>query len=242
MSLGMFCSVPLPFHIWEDGCMNLMLPCFPIVGIFIGALWWGAAKILAIAGAPGMPASAVVALTPFILSGFLHLDGYMDTSDAILSRKPLEEKFRILKDPHTGSFSVVMVAALFILQFAAACVVMESGGHFSLLAAVAVISRSFSALSILCLKTMEHSGYAKMMKQNTRASHKAFLCAIAACAALFAVFAAGLGGLIVAAAVAAGFVASMFVAYRDLKGVSGDLAGFALVIGELCGLIALACI
>jgi cobalamin synthase len=29
-------------------------------------------------------------------------------------------------------------------------------------------------------------------------------------------------------------------AYKDLKGVSGDVAGFALVIGELCGLFAMA--
>ena len=41
-------------------------------------------------------------------------------------------------------------------------------------------------------------------------------------------------------AVAAGYALAMAAAVRALKGVSGDLAGYSLCVGELCGLIALA--
>ena len=41
-------------------------------------------------------------------------------------------------------------------------------------------------------------------------------------------------------AVAAGYSAAMLCAMRSLRGVSGDLAGYALCVGELCGLAAMA--
>ena len=37
-----------------------------------------------------------------------------------------------------------------------------------------------------------------------------------------------------------GYALAMAWAYRTMQGVSGDLAGFSLCTGELCGLIALA--
>ena len=50
-----------------------------------------------------------------------------------------------------------------------------------------------------------------------------------------------LGGwaLIAIAATAAGYALSMAHAVKLLNGVSGDLAGYALSVGELCGLAAL---
>ena len=40
-------------------------------------------------------------------------------------------------------------------------------------------------------------------------------------------------------AVVAGYSAAMLCAMRSLRGVSGDLAGYALCVGELCGLAAM---
>ena len=64
-----------------------------------------------------MVTTAVTLITPFILTGMLHLDGYMDVCDALLSRRDKQEKLRILKDPHTGAFAVISVIMLFILNF-----------------------------------------------------------------------------------------------------------------------------
>jgi len=240
MSFGMFCAVPLPFKVWDDESANLMLLFFPIVGAFLGALWWGAARVLVLTGIHTMLAAAILMMIPFLTAGFLHLDGYMDTSDAILSRRPLDDKLRILKDPHTGAFAVIMLAVLFIMQFAASVAVLEGGRHFALLIVIAVISRCCSGLSALCLKTLPQSGYAKMFTHNTGTLHKICLIVIAACAIALSYFIAGFYGVIVAAVTAAGFAGAMAYAYLDLKGVSGDLMGFALVISELCGLIVLA--
>jgi len=240
MSFGMFCAIPLPYNLWDDGCMNLMLPCFPLVGAVLGAIWWALAELLVFCGLHTVPASAILGVLPFVLTGFLHLDGYMDTSDAVMSRRPLEDKLRILKDPHTGAFSVIMIAVLFTMQFAAVYAVLEKGKHFALCVAIFAISRCASALSVLCLSKMPQSGYANMFGQNAKTSHRVFIACTAALAAGAAYMLAGLIGLVVAGVTALGSVLAMWHAYSSLKGVSGDLAGYALVIGELCGLFALA--
>jgi len=241
MAFGMFCAIPLPFHVWDEKVADLVMPCFPVVGGFIGVLWWGASELLLpVNGIHILLASAVAALLPFAASGFLHLDGYIDTNDAVLSRRPIEEKLRILKDPHAGSFAVIMLAVLFILQFASAYIVIEKKNYLKLLIIIPVISRCCSAMSILCLKIMDKSGLAKAFRQNTGTRHKVFVIFIAVMSAVSSFLIAGIFGVIVIAVTMAGFIAAMSFAYRDLKGVSGDTAGFALVISELCGLITMA--
>ena len=242
MSFSMFCAVPLPLKIWDEKSMNLVLPCFPLVGGFIGLLWWGIFKIFASSGIHIMLASALLTLVPFILSGFLHLDGFMDTSDAVLSRRPIEDKLRILKDPHPGSFAVIMLAALFVLQFAAMFIITEKNNAPELLIIIPIISRCCSAMSVCCLKTMDQSGLAKTFRQNTGARHKIFLVFIAAAAAALSYLFCGIAGFAVSAALIAGFTGALTYTYKDLKGVSGDLAGHALVTGELCALVVMAII
>ena len=240
MSFGLFTAIPLPLHIWDETCANFMLVCFPFVGAAIGVMWWGLAKLVISGGIHIMLASAITAIFPFLAAGFLHLDGFMDTSDAVLSRRPLEEKRRILKDPHTGSFAVIMLAVLFVLQFGLAFTIVDKGRRLVLLITIPVISRCCAALSILCLNTMPQSGYANMFRQNTGIQHKIAVIITAIPAIALSCYFKRIIGLITAASVIAGFIAALVWAYKNLRGVSGDTAGFALVIGELCGLIAMA--
>ena len=242
MSLGMFSIIPQPFRLWDEKAANLVLPCFPIVGGLIGVLWWGIAQLLSISGLHIMLVSAVLALTPFIASGFLHLDGYMDTSDAVLSRRPIEEKLHILKDPHTGAFAIIMLAVLFLVQFASVYALIEKGKYLSLLIIIPVVSRCCTALSVLCLKTMPQSAYANMFRQNAKAVHKVFIIVVLLLCFILSYCFAGVFGLIVTVSTVVGFTGALVYAYRNLKGISGDVAGFALVIGELCGLVAMAVI
>lgn len=240
MSLGMFCAIPLPRRQWDDSCLDLVLCFFPVVGLLLGLIWLGIAWLLVLSGIHVMPAAAALAVAPFLLTGFLHLDGYMDTGDALLSRRPLEEKLRILKDPHAGAFAVAIVATLFILQFAAVYAALDAGSGFASVVFIAVISRCCASLSILCLKVMPQSGYGNLFRINTGASHKTFVGVLMAVALGASYIFAGLTGLAASLSAAAGFTCAMAYAYKEFEGVSGDLTGFALTVGELCGLLALA--
>lgn len=240
MALGMFCGIPLPFHIWDEKLTSIMVVFFPLVGLIIGGLWWIASLLLTINAFPIMVSAALMTLAPFFIAGFIHLDGYMDTSDALLSRRPLEDKLRILKDPNVGAFAVVMLAILFLLQFAAMYTVMENGRHLMLLMAICVISRCCSSLSIFILRHADISHYGTLLSKNTGMRQKVVVLLIGYAAIVLSYLYAGVFGLIVVAAVVVGYVLAMRVVYREFKGVSGDLLGYSLVIGELCGLMAMA--
>jgi len=233
----MFCFIPVPYHLWDEQCVNLVLPCFPLVGALIGVLWLGIAKLLNVSGVHPVLAAAVTAVAPFVLSGLLHLDGFADTCDAIMSRRPAEEKLRILKDPHMGVFSTAALCMIVILQFASVYATLDMDKNITPLALIPVISRGCASAAILFLDALPESGYGKLFKENTGLSHKLFVIAVIIAAVCLSAVYAGLYGLIASAAVILGYAGSMGIAYREFHGVSGDLAGYAIVIGELCGLL-----
>lgn len=232
MCYGMFTALPCPYRPWDEDARDMMLVCLPIVGALLGLLW-------AAMGALGMalltPAlrAALIAALPWLLTGFIHLDGYMDTCDAILSWRPLEQRLRILKDVHTGAFAVVGLGLLMMFSYAAA-----RGLEWTDLKAllfVPVISRCGSAFCVLTLKPIGHSEYAKTEGKSAQRIAVAvmWLVCVIACAVWLK------GATIVLLIETAVYAAAMVWACRTLQGVSGDVAGFALSASECAALIAL---
>ncbi|MCL2140424.1 MAG: adenosylcobinamide-GDP ribazoletransferase [Dehalococcoidia bacterium] len=242
MALGMFCSIPLPFNLYDEDCLDLMLSYFPFVGVVIGVLWWGVATLLGLSNLHIMLTTALITIVPFLLSGFMHLDGYMDTCDAILSRRPLEEKLRILKDPNSGAFAVVMLGILFILQFSVIYVAIDTEKTRLAFIYLPIVARCCSALFIFILPNLAQSGYAKVLKRNTQTPHIVVVLITALLATVVAFIFNGWRGFLIVAAIVLGYSLAMLYSFRQFKGVSGDLAGFSLTISELSGLVVLALI
>jgi len=240
MAMGMFTGIPLPFHIWDEKLTSVMIAAFPLVGLVIGGIWWGAAVLLTFLNIPLIITAAILTVAPFFVAGFIHLDGYMDTNDALLSWRPMEDKLRILVDPRVGAFSVVMLAIVFLLQFAAVHEVANVGEYFALVVAISAISRCCSAFSIFTLRHMPQSNYTALLKQNIGLSHKIFVLIVTAGVVVAAFFYAGFLGLGVSAAVILGYAVAIRRAFKGFDGISGDLLGYSMVISEVCGLIALA--
>ena len=244
MTFGMFSTIPQP-KLWDDSSAKHMMPFLPLVGFVVGMVWWLAADVLdyfsLLVG--DILAPAVLIFIPVLLVGLIHHDGFMDTSDAILSRRPFEEKLRILKDPHPGAFAVIMVAILFIIQYAAALQFFLNGWvSFATLLVIPIVSRCCSAMSVLCLKPLTQNGYASQFKPDSAILHRIVTVLFTFSAFALAWILAGTSGIIVAGAVLIGYAAAMLCALKSFgfKGVSGDLAGFSLVISEACGLVAIA--
>jgi len=242
MSLGMFSGIPLPFHVWNEKYVPLMVASIPLVGVVIGSIWWMAGLLVISLGLPHSITAAILTLAPFFIAGFIHLDGYMDTSDALLSCRSFKERQRILKDPLVGSFAVVMLGILFLVQFAAMYAIAEHGQYLGLLISIPVISRSCSAFSIFVLRHSPQSNYTTMMSQNISVANKLFVLLIAIVATRFSYLYAGFLGTAVAVAVILGFAIAMRRVYKSFDGISGDLLGYSMVIGELCGLLTFAVI
>ena len=146
----------------------------------------------------------------------------------------MEERQKILKDVHCGSFAVVALALLLIGMLAAAHDV--SGERLRALVLIPVASRCLSAFCVRAIPPIGHSEYANLSRSS--AAPIAALIMLVFTGMLAQIW---LGGwaLIAIAATVFGYALSMAHAVKLLKGVSGDLAGYALSVGELCGLVAL---
>ena len=228
MCQSMFCSIPAP-QIWDDKAKDKMLLYLPAVGLEIGSLWALLAWACRLLNLPVLITGLILSAYPYIITGFIHLDGYMDVTDAVKSWRSLERRREILKDSHVGSFSVIGIVLLMIAQFAFFASA-PGDADYLILIFVPAVSRCGSALAVTGLKPMSTSQYADQQKPK---SHMAVLMAM-----LMIFLAAGFllcgkfGFSLVGCLIGYGF--ALWRAYKSLEGMNGDISGYALTIGELC--------
>lgn len=232
MCQSMFCAIPFPWHGWEEKARDRMLLCLPLIGLEIGAIWWGLLMLCDLVGLPQPIRAMVLCGAPFLLTGFMHLDGFMDVTDAVRSYRSLERRREILKDSHVGSFAVIGAILLILAQFAVS-VSFYPGMRMGVLILIPAVSRCCSVLAIQLLPPMQTSQYAK------RQPHVVLPLLMLVCAIGWGFWLRNKFGLTLLACVA-GYGLALLRAYRSLKGMNGDISGYCLTIGELTGLATLA--
>ena len=83
VAFAMYSKIPMPPADWEKENMKYALCFFPWVGLAVGAvsavLFWLLQQI----GAGSMLRAAVLTAVPVLVTGGIHLDGYLDTMDAL---------------------------------------------------------------------------------------------------------------------------------------------------------------
>ena len=235
MCQSMFCAIPSPFHVWDEEARPKMLLFLPVVGLEIGLLWWGIAGLAAFLKLPELVRGLVIALWPFLATGYLHLDGFMDVTDAVKSCRSLERRREILKDSHVGAFAVINVVMLMLGQFAFAA---SAQGDWRILIFVPVVSRCGSALAVTLLRPMSTSQYAS---QNINRNHAVVLGLMLICAVAGGFLLCGRYGFVPVGGIL-GYLMALRKGYRSLEGMNGDISGYALTVSELCSLAVFAVI
>ena len=165
MCQSMFCSIPAPQN-WDEIAKDKMLLFLPVVGLEIGAIWVLLAWACRLLNLPALVTGLILCAYPYIVTGFIHLDGYMDVTDAVKSWRDLERRREILKDSHVGSFAVIGIVLLMIAQFAFFASA-PADADFLILILVPAVSRCCSALAVTGLKPMSTSQYADQKKPKS---------------------------------------------------------------------------
>ena len=243
MAFSLYSRIPVPQAEWNDRSMKYCICFLPLVGVVIGAVQYGLLLFLDILNAGPVLRGALLAFLPVFLSGGIHMDGFLDTCDAIHSWKGPEERLRILKDPHVGAFAVIGGLLYFLL---AAGIWSEADTASALtLSLVFVLSRALSAFSALFFPKAKKDG---MLRGETDPAAKGASGAMAA-AALAAMAVMILTGRLQGVCGAAASAAVLLIYYRTATrmfgGTTGDLAGWFLQLCELaaagavvlCGLV-----
>lgn len=232
-AFAMFSRVPMPRVEWKPENRKDTLACFPLVGLPLGILlagWYALAEWLSL---DHVLFSLGILLLPVLYTGGIHLDGFCDTVDALSSRAEPERKREILKDPHLGAFAVIGVSVYLITYFALGTELIYDGRDILLLFLIPVLSRAVAGYVSFAADTGGAGLLAAMRDAAAERPAKQIL-GIWFCLVSLAMLAISpLAGLFVvlAAAICGWFVQRM--AKRQFGGMSGDLAGYLVQVGEL---------
>ncbi len=109
--------------------------------------------------------SSILVITLFILSGALHLDGWADTCDALLSGKDKEGMLDIMRDSHKGTFGVLGIIAIVLFKVSLLSLIPENFKNLGLFL-MATLSRYSMSLAIPFFPYARTEGKAKVFFEN----------------------------------------------------------------------------
>jgi len=149
-AMQLLTRIPVPVQVpYDRDTMKASAALFPLAGAAVGLAAAAAAAAL-LQLLPALPAAALTLAVWTAVTGGLHLDGWMDTADGVLSSRPRERMLEIMKDSRVGAMGVTAGALLLIVKFAALAALLETAGTacWATLAAIPVWSRWWMTAAI----------------------------------------------------------------------------------------------
>ncbi len=237
IAFSMYSRIPMPASEWTEENTSYAMCFFPWVGAVIGMATWAVYQWKLLAGRQGAALdplffTVLLLILPVAISGGIHMDGFLDTQDALSSWQPAERRLEILKDPHIGAFAVLSCGVYFLMYLGVYASL--TGRSVKLVCLGFLLSRTLSGISVLCFPQARKQGLAASFSRGARkrtvlAVLFIYLGGIGAAM----LTAGGLAGLI--CLLAAGGVFGYYYRMSRTKfgGVTGDLAGYFLQVCEL---------
>ncbi|GGG79916.1 adenosylcobinamide-GDP ribazoletransferase [Paenibacillus radicis (ex Gao et al. 2016)] len=119
--------VPVPVQVpFEPKQLSRSIIYFPAAGAIVGAVSAICFGLLSLF-MPALPAAVIVLAVWTAMSGGLHLDGWMDTADGVLSHRSRERMLEIMKDSRVGAMGVIAAVLLLLFKFAVLSELIELG-------------------------------------------------------------------------------------------------------------------
>lgn len=231
IAFSMYSKIPMPRTEWKEEDMRYVFVFFPLVGIIVGLIFYVWNYISILVELPELLRICLSLAIPILITGGIHIDGYMDTMDAIHSYRDKETKLSILKDPHIGAFSVIMLV-LYILITGGCMALVKDTTALMVLAFGFILSRILSALAAVTfksaregtLRTFSGSSSVIVVRVMLVIELLALVCGIMVIDWRYAL-AVVTGGLIT-------FIYYYFKTRKEFGGITGDTAGYFLCLSE----------
>ena len=225
----MYSKIPMPNIELTEENTKYSLCFFPLVGVVIGAIlcgWRIAYPYLC--NGDFLPA-VVFVIVPVIISGATHVDGFIDTVDAICSKKTVEGKLAILKDTHTGAYAIIMTLSYFLVALGVWSEMPIDA--VPVLAIGFVMSRALSGLSIVIFP---HARTSKLLGKKVEKKHVGIVMAIyiAVCAVLMCYMEPVYGSVGVLGA-GISWVYYYYSSKKHFRGITGAVAAYFVQVCEL---------
>ena len=162
----MYSKIPMPMADWNKENMKYTFCFFPFIGLVIGALsylvGWAGGKF----GFNPSFVSAVLVLVPVVVTGGIHVDGLLDTSDALSSWQERTRRLEILKDSNSGAFAVITCAVYFMFYYGVYSQI--SARALAMIPFTFCLSRTLSGLAIVTFPKAKKTGSVSAMARGAK--------------------------------------------------------------------------
>lgn len=232
IAFSIYSKIPVPQFEWKEEDMKYMLCFFPWIGAVIGGcvyLWAYLCRVFEV----GTLCYATIGVAiPLVITGGFHVDGFMDTMDAFHSYQPQERKLEILKDSHIGAFAVIMLVIYGLIYLGAFSEITDEerlkivcGGFF--------LSRCLSGISVVSFPSAKKDGMLYLFASNSQKNivKWALYLQCILCIAFMLWQSVWEGSIVIVAAFAA-FAYYYYRTKKELDGITGDTAGYFVLICE----------
>ncbi|MEE8354013.1 MAG: adenosylcobinamide-GDP ribazoletransferase [Dehalococcoidales bacterium] len=209
---------------------------FPLVGLLIGAVL-AALSLVLNQVLSATVANALVLAALVVITGALHLDGFVDTCDGLGGHRSVEERWRAMRDSRVGAFGIIGVVLLLVTKYVtlnsiprslmtATLLVMPVAGRWAM--AYAVVAFPYARPSGMGEAFKRHSG-----RWSLTAATAITLAAVTGAAWLADFRSFYLAGPILLAAVWLLTAAGAAFLRKRFRGLTGDSYGFLNETAEL---------
>lgn len=232
IAFSIYSKIPVPQFEWKEEDMKYMLCFFPWIGAVIGGgvyLWRCLCGIFDVGE---ICHTLIGAAVPLVITGGFHVDGFMDTMDAFHSYRPREKKLEILKDSHIGAFAVIMLAMYGIIYIGAFSEVADPkllkivcGGFF--------LARCLSGISVVTFPSAKKDGMLYLFASSSQKAIVKWSLYLQGIACIcFMLWQSLYAGILVVVAAFLAFVYYYLRTKKEFGGITGDTAGYFVLICE----------
>ena len=165
--LSFISIIPVPkkfIPVWNSQSLRYFCVMLPVAGILFSFLWFMFWFMLCrLIMLSDIFRGFMMTVFSLSLTGGLHMDGLMDTCDAIFSRRDRETRLKILSDTHAGSFAVMGCVIIFMARTLLFSELLSSHTHILTLSFIPAYSRLGMSLLLVNLPFAKDSGLAVML-------------------------------------------------------------------------------
>lgn len=180
-------------------------------------------------------------LVPVFVTGGIHVDGLLDTSDALNSWRDREKRLEILKDSHAGAFAVITACVYFLVLYGGFNQIAGNRTAIKILALGYMVSRCFSGIGVIMLPKASAGGtVAEFSRKAQDKTVRNTLIVYLVLLAVGMILIQPVYGVVIFVTAVLVFIFYKHKAMKYFGGTTGDLSGYFLCLCEAWMVLVLA--
>lgn len=244
VAFSIYSKIPMPIFDWTEEDLKYNLVFLPFVGLIIGGVTYGLWYLMNYFQINLITEVMLTLAIPLIVTGGIHLDGFIDVEDAISSYASKEKRLEILKDPHIGAFAVIGLAKIGLCYIGAMAIVLNKARvrDIIILSIMYVISRAACAYISISFQHAKKDGMLNMETKATNKIEKIIVVIEIVISLLSAMLIDYKTGLLITISLVLYTLYYRNKCYKNFGGITGDMSGYFIVVCELIMIICIASI